>query len=352
MRMAWLAIIAMVLFAACGPDKGGYVEHDAGYLCDASCGADSDTDGDSDTDSDSDGDTDTATDTDTGTGTGTDTASELDGGPDTGGEGTCTGLCIHPDRGCGDAGSSSDAGGGGGGMDEICLIAASEEECRSGLEERCYGDAGPSGSENYLEYNDPPVDLGCKSCSDDCVSYPLVASAPNIYLYPEATTQVKGTLGLAQSGDLLVSIPEYGNGWNVTVEPSGLINGIYDYLYYESRVEEPAQDTEGWAVMQPQIFDFFESTLAIYGFTQNEIADFITYWKPGLQKATCYLVYPQLDEQVSQMMTLTVDPAPDTMMRLWFVVKPRETCDELPAPAIEPLTRTGFTAVEWGVVLQ
>jgi hypothetical protein len=76
------------------------------------------------------------------------------------------------------------------------------------------------------------------------------------------------------------------------------------------------------------------------------------FWEPGLQKTACYLVYPQLDAQVAQMQGLTIDPAPDTLRRLWFVVKPRETCDPLSAPVIEPFVRSGFTAVEWGVVLQ
>jgi hypothetical protein len=254
-------------------------------------------------------------------------------------KGTCSAICIEEDK-APDAGRAR----------EVCFLAASEGDCLGELKDQCDSDEG---DELYLDTDDlPPFNPDCESCDADCVDYPMIGWAPNIYLYPEITTQVRVTLGLAQASDLLASIPEYGDGWDVTVEPSGLIDGLYDYLYYESRVDLHAQDAEGWAVPREDVFGFFGDTLAAYGFEENEIADFLAFWEPGLQKTACYLVYPQLDEQVSQMVGLTIDPAPDTVRRMWFVVEPRESCGELPAPAIEPFERKGFTAVEWGVVLQ
>ncbi|MDD5306848.1 MAG: hypothetical protein PHU25_05955 [Deltaproteobacteria bacterium] len=247
------------------------------------------------------------------------------------GNGTCAGLCDRTN----------------GPMIEMCFIAGSEEECRKDLLEHCT--AQPGALQGYLETNFNP---GCDSCSADCVEYPQLAAAPNIYLYPEATRDVHVTLETDQGRSIPVSVPEYDHGWNVSVEPSGLIDGKYDYLYYEAIVNLDAQNAEGWTIERAGIFPFFEDTLAAYGFENNEIADFLVFWEPALPRSACYMIYPQLDRQVSQMVGLKVDPAPDTVRRLWFVVEPRGTCDELPAPAIEPLARIGFTVVEWGVVLQ
>ncbi len=60
---------------------------------------------------------------------------------------------------------------------------------------------------------------------------------PVIYLYPKEKTIVKVTLDWNKKQ--LISIPEYGNGWDVMAHPDGklVIGGsIYPYLFWEDTI--------------------------------------------------------------------------------------------------------------------
>ena len=60
-------------------------------------------------------------------------------------------------------------------------------------------------------------------------------------------------------------------------------------------------------------------------------------------------VYPLEPEAL---VTLTITPAPERMRRVLLLVRPLEHPLSLPAPPTpEPLSREGYTAFEWGVVL-
>ena len=65
------------------------------------------------------------------------------------------------------------------------------------------------------------------------------AKKPNIYLYPQAETEI--TVTFENPGYLTSSIPDYAGKWTVTAAPDGTLtdeNGCsYDYLFYESLVK-------------------------------------------------------------------------------------------------------------------
>jgi hypothetical protein len=44
------------------------------------------------------------------------------------------------------------------------------------------------------------------------------------------------------------SEPEYSDGWQVTVEPDGTIDGRYGYLFYEAEVPRRYTPAGGWSV--------------------------------------------------------------------------------------------------------
>ncbi len=175
--------------------------------------------------------------------------------------------------------------------------------------------------------------------------------APYIYLYPETTQAVDVTLLPAPGTYVHTSFPAYNGGWSVTAEPSGLLDGQYDFLYYEATVHWVFQTTEGWAVADADVFDWFEGQLPALGLTAAETEDFLDFWSIHLPPAPCYLIYPQPEADIDQTMGLVISPAPDSLLRLWLVVQGSATCTPLPAPATSPFVRDGFTAVEWGVVL-
>lgn len=176
---------------------------------------------------------------------------------------------------------------------------------------------------------------------------------PNLYLYPTATTQIKVTLGLKDQCEVVKSEPLYTGMWDVTVEPSGLIDGKYTYLFYEAEIPHTYPMNDGWCVENAEVEKFFKETMLAYGFTDAETLDFTDYWSVSLPGALYYRVYPITDLAVlDSMVGLNVSPTPDMLFRLWFVIAPRnESCCDMAPPQITPMQRTGFSAVEWGVII-
>ena len=179
------------------------------------------------------------------------------------------------------------------------------------------------------------------------------AAKPNIYLYPAETMTVSVTLGFPLGGFVTTSIPTYGDGWQVTVDPDGTIDGQYGYLFYEAQQPDQYQYAEGWTVAKDGLEDFFRGNLAAYGFVGREIEDFIAWWIPRLNGGPCYDLFPQTSAEIDPLITLDIIPAPDSVQRLFYAVRATDACTEhLAAPLIAPFIRDGFTALEWGVILK
>ena len=114
--------------------------------------------------------------------------------------------------------------------------------------------------------------MGCEpdDGDDDCDTCDLVRK-PNIYLYPTETTFVQISLDFPMGGEVITSTPEYNAGWSVTVDPDGMIDNAFPYLFYESVQPDIWQKTSGWLVNKDDLGDFFKANLAIYGFSGREI---------------------------------------------------------------------------------
>ena len=179
-----------------------------------------------------------------------------------------------------------------------------------------------------------------------------MADKPNLYLYPTQTTQVQVEIGLHSGCEVTVSDPEYGTGWDVNVEPSGLIDGQHTFLFYEAEVPHRFPKERGWVIPASEVVPFFNQLMNLYGFTAAETFDFVDYWKDHLPSAPYYAVYPLTDAAVlDPLATLDIQPKPDSLFRLWFVVSPEANAIPMVPAKVEPMTRQGFAAVEWGVVL-
>ena len=68
---------------------------------------------------------------------------------------------------------------------------------------------------------------------DECDTCNMVYK-PNIYIYPNEQIDLSVKLSFPMGGKIVTSIPEYGTGWNIVVDTSGLINNTYSFLFYES----------------------------------------------------------------------------------------------------------------------
>lgn len=179
------------------------------------------------------------------------------------------------------------------------------------------------------------------------------AAAPNIYLYPENAMDISVELTFTDNNGFFTHTePEYGDGWDVWVEPDGLVDGTYDFLYYAGELRSQFQTVEGWAVGAENVFDWFEDTMLAMGFNQKETGDFIDYWTGHLPASPCYHIYPQSTKLVNEHVAINIDPLPDTLVRIWFYIERVENCEALLAPqAANPFERDGFVVVEWGVFM-
>ncbi|MFC1676787.1 right-handed parallel beta-helix repeat-containing protein [Planctomycetota bacterium] len=182
---------------------------------------------------------------------------------------------------------------------------------------------------------------------------PIMVLKPNIYMYPEETADMDVDIVFPHGGRVIASNPEYGNGWHVTVEPNGIIDGQYDFLFYESLQPDYGQYEAGWVVAQEQLEDFFRNNMVLTGFNQKEIDDFIEYWIPRLTEYPCYAIYPQYNDELEEMIRLEFSEQPANLIRLIYSVRGLETNNlSLQEPVVPPFSREDFTVTEWGVILK
>ena len=172
---------------------------------------------------------------------------------------------------------------------------------------------------------------------------------PVIYLYPEQETDVRVTLDLA--GELTCAYPAYGDGWSVRAAPDGTLTDesgqTYRYLYWEGTSEASYDFATGFCVSGEDTAAFLEDALAQLGLTREEANEFIIYWLPQMQDNAYNLISFQQDVYTDSA-KLTVDPAPDTLLRVFMAWRSSEKFVDLPAQGLSAPERTGFTVVEWG----
>lgn len=172
---------------------------------------------------------------------------------------------------------------------------------------------------------------------------------PVIYLYPEQEEEV--SVRLDYDGKLTCTYPEYDNGWHVTAAPDGRItdeNGQeYNYLYWEGETEQEYDFSEGFCVAGEDTAEFLEDALDRLGLTRREANEFIVYWLPRMEQNEYNLISFQ-SEAYTDHARLSIQPEPDTVIRVFMAYKPVENEQEIPEQTLAAPERSGFTVVEWG----
>ena len=178
---------------------------------------------------------------------------------------------------------------------------------------------------------------------------PGVAYKPVIYLYPETRQQVRVELDL--DGQLICTYPRYDHGWAVTADPDGTLRdekGLsYNYLYWEGLLQTNWDMNEGFCIRGEDTAAFLEDALEKLGLNRREANEFIVYWLPLMEKNPYNLISFQGDAYTDAA-GLLVQPAPDTVIRVFMTWKGCESFVQLPAQELTAPERTGFTVVEWG----
>lgn len=193
----------------------------------------------------------------------------------------------------------------------------------------------------------------CEDEEETCDTCVMVYK-PNIYIYPEKEIYLNITLDFPKGGKVIVSIPEYGNGWDITVDGNGKINNEYDYLFYESSQPDVWQLEKGWIINRENLHDFFVENMSESGFAGREIQDFTDYWIPRLTASGFYAIYPQTNNIINSVIELNVSKETDNILRLFYVIQETtaQTNTNITPPETEHFNREGFFITEWGVVLK
>lgn len=177
----------------------------------------------------------------------------------------------------------------------------------------------------------------------------MAVKKPAVYLYPVEDSFVKVKLDI--NGKITKDIPAYSGEWNVFATKEGIIDGRYDYLFYEAELNHLELPNEGWIVSYNELDSWFSSHLAEMGLNEKETSQFKDYWLNKLPQAQYYEIKLLDKEFLINNMNLIVTPTPDSMIRVELYFKPVNDKIVLTEPSINKVERNGFTVVEWGGIL-
>lgn len=184
---------------------------------------------------------------------------------------------------------------------------------------------------------------------------PVECGKPVIYLYPEQTQDV--SVKVEPQGGFSYTDPEYGNGWFVRATPEGELTELssgktYPYLFWEGRGGIYETPKRGFVVSQAEVESFLDDSLAQLGLNAQETADFKEFWLPRMQSAPYYFIAFLGNVAMDELAPLTVEPKPDTVIRVLMDFTPLEQPIEVQGYELRSPARKGFTVVEWGGVLR
>ena len=173
---------------------------------------------------------------------------------------------------------------------------------------------------------------------------------PVIYLYPEKETRVN--VKLDYDGTLTSTYPFYGDGWTMDAAPNGTLTDPdtgrqYYCLFWEGVTDTEYDFSTGFCVAGEDTATFLEGALADLGLTEQEANEFIIYWLPRMEGNAYNLISFQ-QEAYTDSAVLTIDPAPDTLIRVFMAWQGLDEPVEVQPQSLTAPERVGFTAVEWG----
>lgn len=174
---------------------------------------------------------------------------------------------------------------------------------------------------------------------------------PVIYLYPTSITPI--SVSLSEPSKISHSYPKYENGWNVIADTDGTLidqntgRKLYS-LYWDGKNYTPTDMSEGFVIKGKDTINFLEEKLAILGLSEKEAEEFIIYWLPKMENSKYVFVNFRTTEEINEYMELNISKTPDTLIRVYMDFKTLESHIDIPEQQLIPVTRTGFTVVEWG----
>lgn len=187
--------------------------------------------------------------------------------------------------------------------------------------------------------------------ASEAVRLYVAMDKPVIYLYPEKETECSVKVNF--DGKLTCTYPEHGEyGWqNFKAYPDGTLifddGKEYYCLYWEGICAMTPDFSEGFCIKGSETAAFLENILSEIGLSAREANEFIIYWLPLLQKNEYNLISFQ-DKEYTDVAELEIEPAPDSVLRVYMSVKPLDAPIEIAPQKFDGFERQGFTVVEWG----
>lgn len=179
---------------------------------------------------------------------------------------------------------------------------------------------------------------------------------PAIYLYPE--TESKVHVRVDPVGPFTYTTPLYTpGGWSVTARPNGTIisnNTEFPYLYYEADIPSLliAKPQVGFSVKGQDVKSFLLELLPKLSLNTKETQEMADYWQKALPTSPYYFVGIIPDSTLDSIAPLSIQPKPDTVIRVALYFQKSETVELVKPPILTPVARTGFSVVEWGGILK
>jgi len=104
---------------------------------------------------------------------------------------------------------------------------------------------------------------------------------------------------------------------------------------------------KGFCVKGEDTAAFLEDALEKLGLNRKEANEFIVYWLPLMEQNPYNIISFQTDIYTDTA-ELQIDPAPDTLIRVFMTWKAADSFIELPDQELTAPERSGFTVIEWG----
>jgi hypothetical protein len=181
---------------------------------------------------------------------------------------------------------------------------------------------------------------------------PAECGKPVIYLYPEKASEVSVMVGI---DEFTATVPDYGQGWKVLAQPNGeltnLADGLkYGYLFWEGKSDKKLSLGGGSVVAKADLEEFLNGSLTKLGLNEKEAAEFKEFWLPKmLATAEPYVLVSFVGtHEFNKIAPLTIEPKPDTLIRVFMYYQPLAIKITMPAQKLTAPARRGFTVVEWG----
>lgn len=182
---------------------------------------------------------------------------------------------------------------------------------------------------------------------------------PVIYLYP--TKRIFIDVEVKTTGKIVVSDPLYPEeGWkNVEAHPDGTLyyqGQKYRELFYETDIDKINPPSNGIILKTSNLKVELENIITKLGLTRkDEQTEFLDWWLPRLSALNSpYILFSILDPVEKEKTDhIIISPRPDTFIHFIAYFKSLAkliSITPLIIPVIPP-ERVGFTAVEWGGVV-